>query len=97
MLKWLHNILYPDSPAMPQTTHYFTGTSKDCNYKIEPTPTGERAILFGWRRALKTGDFVILPHGATTTRYQILGINYYDDTPPMFKAYVKFAPREYAR
>lgn len=92
MVKWLHNLLYPEQV---EVIHLFV--DKTDNYSFQPTPTGERALFVGYRRSLAAGQYVILPNESGTTRYQIIGIKYYSETSPMFKAYLKFAPREYAR
>ncbi len=54
---------------------------------------GMRVSMMGWGRGISKGDFMILPDGHGTTRYQIASIRYYDNPSDMWRATAEFAPR----
>jgi hypothetical protein len=50
----------------------------------------------GWGDGLEAGDYMILPNEDATTRYQIELISYHFDPGDMWRAVLRFAPREVA-
>jgi MioC protein len=48
----------------------------------------------GWGGGVKRGDYLILPQGEGTTRYQVEHIFYQPDPPDMWSATLHFAPRD---
>jgi hypothetical protein len=54
---------------------------------------GMRLRMAGWGLGIKDGDYLILPNGSNTTRYQVERISYRADPPDMWFADVVFAPR----
>jgi len=49
--------------------------------------------MAGWGSGIKAGDYLILPNGSETTRYQVDSIDYRMDPPDMWFADAVFAPR----
>lgn len=56
---------------------------------------GMSISLYGWRRGIKEGDFLILPNKADTTRYKVSSIRYKRDPADMWFAEAEFAPRAF--
>jgi hypothetical protein len=57
---------------------------------------GTRISLVGWGHGIADGDYLILPNGAETTRYQVEGVHYQGDPRDMWFADAVFAPRQAA-
>jgi len=75
-------------------THDYTDRSWGHDYIFNPIdPEGIRARMMGWGHGIKNNDYLIIPNGKGTTRYQVISIEYLGDPPDMWNAYVKFAPR----
>jgi hypothetical protein len=55
---------------------------------------GMRLRMAGWGAGIKPGDYLILPNGRDTTRYQVEKIDYRIDPPDMWFAEAVFAPRQ---
>lgn len=49
--------------------------------------------LSGWGYGLEEGHYILLDNQGESTRYQIATIDYHRNPPDMWKAHVKFAPR----
>lgn len=54
---------------------------------------GEEIHMAGWGSGLSKSDYLLLPNGATTTRYQILKVEYFSAPSDMWKVHARFAPR----
>lgn len=65
------------------------------NYNImEIHEKGMRVDLVGWRRGVKSGDYLLLKQGEGTTRYLVDSIRYVGNPDDMWFAETSFAPRE---
>ena len=79
---------------MTAKTHDYTRRAWGHNYEITQVIDGGLNLsMCGWGNGIRKGDFLILPNGNETTRYQVKSIEYYNNPPDMWKASVKFAPR----
>lgn len=74
-------------------THNYTRRGRGHDFVFRPIGDGIKANISGWGFGLKVGDYLILPNGCTTTRYQIDEVKYYNDPADMWNAKVTFAPR----
>jgi hypothetical protein len=54
---------------------------------------GERMVIIGWGKGIEEGDYLILPNGKGTTRYQVEDVEYFRDPPDMWRIEAAFAPR----
>lgn len=48
----------------------------------------------GWGSGVREGDYLLIPNGDGTTRYQVETITYYPDPSDMWQAELLYAPRE---
>lgn len=77
----------------PQT-HDYTRRAWGHDYSIiSVLNDGQQARLAGWGHGIKAGDYLIIPKGSGTTRYQVERINYRMDPADMWLADAVFAPR----
>ena len=80
--------------AGPQT-HDYTRRTWGHNYSTtDVIDGGMRLRMAGWGEGIKAGDYLILPNGDETTRYQVEKIKYRMDPPDMWFADAVFAPRQ---
>lgn len=78
-------------------THDYSGNNRywGHDYTFEPHKGGRRGRAMGWGHGIRKGDYLILDNGpGETTRYRVMNIGYFPDPPDMWKAELKFAPRE---
>lgn len=74
--------------------HDYTRRRWGHNYEITKIIDGGMTLkISGWGRGISKGDFIILPNGAETTRYQIASIEYHMNPTDMWNATATFAPR----
>jgi hypothetical protein len=65
------------------------------DYTIRTVRDGGRALdAMGWGEGIRAGHYLVLPNGERTTRYQVETIAYGSDPPDMWRATLRFAPRE---
>lgn len=77
-----------------QKTHDFTATKWGWNAQVMHVhEQGKRLGLVGWGNGISKGDYLILPNGDDSTRYQVEGIKYRADPADMWFADAVFAPR----
>ena len=77
----------------PQT-HDYTRRIWGHDYStVSAIDGGQKLRLAGWGRGIVAGDYLLLPNGSDTTRYQVAGIDYRSDPPDMWFADAVFAPR----
>lgn len=77
----------------PQT-HDYTRRAWGHDYSIVSLiEDGQRLRLAGWGSGIAAGDYLLLPSGSNTTRYQVTSIDYRRDPPDMWFADAAFAPR----
>jgi hypothetical protein len=77
-----------------QQTHDYTCRYWGHDFAIMRLSDGGRRIsLVGWGYGIANGDYLILPSGAETTRYQVEGVRYQGDPQDMWFADAVFAPR----
>jgi hypothetical protein len=50
-------------------------------------------VVHGWGLGVRKGDYLLLPNGPVSTRYQVETIRYTPDPPDMWFAELRFAPR----
>ena len=75
-------------------THDFTKRTWGHDFTSNPLdPDGLKLSIMGWAIGIETNDYLILPNGSGTTRYQVDTITYFRDPSDMFKAVAHFAPR----
>jgi hypothetical protein len=76
--------------------HDYTIREYGHNYFINKVfDQGQRITAVGWGEGIKQWDYMVVQLDATrTTRYQFESIHYYHDPPDMWKATLKFAPRD---
>jgi len=80
-------------PAVQKTHDYTRRTwGHDCT-TMAVTDGGRQLRLSGWGSGIEAGDYLILPNGDSTTRYQVEKIDYRMDPPDMWFAEATFAPR----
>lgn len=73
-------------------THDFTKRVWGHDVSLDVLPDSKLKLV-GWKKGIKLNDYVILPNGQNTTRYQISKIEYFADPSDMFRAIAEFAPR----
>jgi len=61
---------------------------------LEATDNGMSLRLAGWGKGINNNDYIILPNGEDTTRYQIDNIKYMSDPRDQWFASASFAPRD---
>jgi len=80
---------------IPPTTHDYTDRAWGHDYVIHSVhDDGLKLDASGWGEGVKTGDFMLLQNGNTSTRYQVATISYLPDPRDMWRAELGFAPRE---
>lgn len=76
-------------------THDYTDRKWGHDFGVhEVIDQGRKLKLFGWGKRILPGDYLILPNGVHTTRYQVEDIIYENNPPDMWWATVNFSPRE---
>lgn len=80
----------------PQTHDYTRRTWGHDYMTLKVIDCGQRLRLIGWGLGINAGDYLILPNGSDTTRYQVEKIDYRMDPPDMWSAKAVFAPRQAA-
>ncbi|MFN8994550.1 MAG: hypothetical protein ACK5X3_12935 [Pseudomonadota bacterium] len=79
---------------MTAKTHDYTRRAKGHDFTITQIFDGGMWLsITGWGLGISKGDFIILPDGNATARYQIASIEYYNNPPDMWRAKAEFAPR----
>lgn len=77
-----------------KNTHDYTNRSWAHDFHIsEVMEKGKRLRMGGWGKGIKSGDYLILPNGESSTRYKVKTIKYQRDPSDMWRAEVTFAPR----
>jgi hypothetical protein len=75
-------------------THDYTRRSWGHDYSItEVIDGGKRLRMMGWGRGIAAGDYLVIPNGDSTTRYEVEKIDYRSDPADMWFAEAQFAPR----
>ena len=94
LLKQLTEVVKPKHTTQPQT-HDYTHRRPGHDYSItQVVDGGMRLRMAGWGAGIKAGDYLILPNGDETTRYQMDQIDYCEDPRDMWFADAVFAPRQ---
>lgn len=75
-------------------THDYTQRGWGHDFTFDPIDGGKGGAMMGWGFGLEDGDYLILPNGGGTTRYQIKTVEYFSNPKDMWKAKVVFAPRK---
>ena len=76
-------------------THDYTRRAWGHDYSIVSVlNNGQQVRLMGFGHGIKAGDYLIIPKGSGTTRYQVERINYRVDPPDMWLIDAMFAPRK---
>lgn len=83
-----------ERPVRPQTHDYTRRTWGHDYSTTQVIDGGMRLRLAGWGHGIEAGDYLILPNGSDTTRYQVEKIDYRMDPPDMWFADAVFAPRQ---
>ena len=52
------------------------------------------AVIIGWGYNVNVGDFLILPNGSGSTRYQVMNLLYKSNPVDMWRGQCQFALRE---
>jgi len=78
----------------PQTHDYTRRTWGHDYSTTSVIDGGMRLRIAGWGLGIKAGDYLILPNGSDTTRYQVESIDYCLDPHDMWFADAVFAPRQ---
>jgi hypothetical protein len=85
----------PVEPTVRQQTHDYTKRTWGHDYSTtDVIDGGMRLRLAGWGLGINAGDYLILPNGSGTTRYQVDRVNYCMDPSDMWFADAVFAPRQ---
>lgn len=80
---------------MSAQTHDYTKRTWGHDFStVKVIDGGFRLKLAGWGLGIKPGDYLILPNGDATTRYQVEHIDYRSDPPDMWFAEATFASRQ---
>jgi hypothetical protein len=78
-----------------QETHDYTRRHWGHDFTITKVlHDGRELRATGWGHGLRKGDYLLLPNGDATTRYRIENVTYFGDPGDMWKAVLRFAPRE---
>jgi hypothetical protein len=88
-------VIEAETKAAPKTHDY---TRRTWGHDFSTTAVidgGLRLKLAGWGFGIKAGDYLLLPNGSATTRYQVESIDYRSDPPDMWFAEAVFAPRTF--
>ena len=77
-------------------THDLSPRAWGCNYNVlKIKDNGKKVSLCGWYSGIKSGDYLLLKQGSSTTRYLVDSIRYTGSPEDMWFAETSFAPREY--
>lgn len=78
-------------------THDFTRRYWGHDYVIYKVIDGGMQLqASGWGYGIKQGDYLLLPNGADSTRYQVVEINYKRNPKDQWFATLAFVPRDAA-
>lgn len=80
-------------PTSEPTTHDYTKRGWGHDFTFSPIKGGLEGDMMGWGSGIRVGDYLIIPNGTSTTRYQVTTIRYFSDPADMWSARVRFAPR----
>jgi hypothetical protein len=76
------------------TTHDYTRRAWGHDFSITNVISGGQSLsAVGWGLGISEGDYLILPNGDDTTRYQVEFVNYALDPADQWFAKLRFAPR----
>ena len=76
-------------------THDYTERVWGRDYSIMSIENGGLNLsLSGWGHGIKSGDYIIIKNGESTTRYLFDTISYYSNPSDMWNATLTFSPRE---
>ncbi len=76
-------------------THDYTVREWGHDFGIDTVAQGGEILkVHGWGKSIAAGHYLILPNGARTTRYEVEEITYFRDPSDMWKATLRFAPRD---
>lgn len=77
------------------TTHDYSIRTWGHDYTVHNVNDGGELLdVSGWGRGIRANDYLIMPNGNGTTRYQVSTIKYYHDPSDMWNATLVFAPRK---
>jgi hypothetical protein len=82
---------------MGATTHDYTVRTWGHDFGISHSNHGGFDVsAYGWGEGIRTGDYLILPNGERTTRYEVRAVRYMRNPRDQWFAELLFAPREEA-
>ncbi len=85
--NWLSRRRFPYQRPRRKNQIHTLGQSDwgdDCVF--EPIDGGSGGYMTGLRKGIERGDYLILADGSNSTRYQVLEIDYYSNSPDIWIA-----------
>lgn len=70
-------------------THNYLASKWRNSYIFEVLEQGVRGYITAQGRGVQLGDYLILPYGSTSAKYQVEEITYYSNPPDMWIALVR--------
>ena len=88
--NWLVKILsLPWTLWHRDSTHNYLGSRWRDSYLFETLEQGTKGYITAQGRNVQCGDYLILPYGSGSAKYQVEEINYYSNPPDMWIALVR--------
>ncbi|MCA1991481.1 MAG: hypothetical protein LDL41_05465 [Coleofasciculus sp. S288] len=84
----------PSELQRKNTTYDYTQYASGQDYLFEPIDGGRSGYITAQMKGIKRGDYLILPNGSRSSRYQVEEIDYYSNPSDMWTALVRQVPIE---